>query len=68
MPIAWPPDGSQYAVLVKIVTMNRQGLLMDILVGIVGGILGGWLWGLLGFSDDSPFFGVDHSQGGDDGR
>lgn len=26
----WPADGSQYAVAVKIITVNRQGLLMDI--------------------------------------
>jgi GTP diphosphokinase / guanosine-3',5'-bis(diphosphate) 3'-diphosphatase len=26
----WPSDGSQYAVMLKIVSVNRQGLLMDI--------------------------------------
>ncbi len=26
----WPPDGSQYAVTVKIISVNRQGLLMDV--------------------------------------
>lgn len=30
MALDWPPDGSQYAVVVKITTVNRQGLLMDI--------------------------------------
>lgn len=28
--LEWPPDGSPFAVLLKIVTVNRQGLLMDI--------------------------------------
>ena len=26
----WPPDGQVYAVTLKIVTVNRQGLLMDV--------------------------------------
>ena len=26
----WPPDGNQYAISLKIITVNRQGLLMDI--------------------------------------
>jgi GTP pyrophosphokinase len=26
----WPPDGSHYAVALKIISVNRQGLLMDI--------------------------------------
>ena len=30
MALEWPPDGSQYAVMLKIVSVNRQGLLMDI--------------------------------------
>lgn len=30
MPLDWPADGSQYAVMLKIVSVNRQGLLMDI--------------------------------------
>lgn len=28
--LEWPEDGSQFAVMLKIVTVNRQGLLMDI--------------------------------------
>ena len=28
--LEWPPDGNQYAVMLKIITVNRQGLLMDI--------------------------------------
>jgi GTP pyrophosphokinase len=30
LPYSWPADGSLYAVNLKIVTVNRQGLLMDI--------------------------------------
>jgi GTP pyrophosphokinase len=30
VPLDWPPDGSPYGVNIRIVTMNRQGLLMDI--------------------------------------
>jgi GTP pyrophosphokinase len=30
MPLEWPGDGNLYAVLLKIVSVNRQGLLMDI--------------------------------------
>jgi GTP diphosphokinase / guanosine-3',5'-bis(diphosphate) 3'-diphosphatase len=30
VPYDWPPDGSGYPVMLKIVTVNRQGLLMDI--------------------------------------
>jgi guanosine-3',5'-bis(diphosphate) 3'-pyrophosphohydrolase len=30
LPYDWPPDGSGYPVMLKIVTVNRQGLLMDI--------------------------------------
>lgn len=30
VPLDWPSDGSPYAVNIKIVTVNRQGLLMDI--------------------------------------
>jgi GTP pyrophosphokinase len=30
MKLDWPSDGSHYAVSLKIVTLNRQGLLMDI--------------------------------------
>lgn len=30
MALDWPADGSQYAVMLKIVSLNRQGLLMDI--------------------------------------
>ncbi|HSI71889.1 MAG TPA: bifunctional (p)ppGpp synthetase/guanosine-3',5'-bis(diphosphate) 3'-pyrophosphohydrolase [Fimbriimonas sp.] len=30
LPFEWPKDGNQYAVALKIVTVNRQGLLMDI--------------------------------------
>lgn len=30
MALDWPSDGSHYAVSMKIVTLNRQGLLMDI--------------------------------------
>ena len=30
MPLSWPSDGTSYAVQLKIVSVNRQGLLMDI--------------------------------------
>jgi GTP diphosphokinase / guanosine-3',5'-bis(diphosphate) 3'-diphosphatase len=30
MPLEWPPDGNPYAVVLKIISVNRQGLLMDI--------------------------------------
>jgi GTP pyrophosphokinase len=30
LPYDWPPDGSAYSVSLKIITVNRQGLLMDI--------------------------------------
>jgi (p)ppGpp synthase/HD superfamily hydrolase len=30
VPYDWPPDGSGYPLMLKIVTVNRQGLLMDI--------------------------------------
>jgi len=30
MPLEWPGDGNLYAVMLKIVSVNRQGLLMDI--------------------------------------
>jgi GTP pyrophosphokinase len=30
MALEWPADGSQYAVMLKIISVNRQGLLMDI--------------------------------------
>jgi (p)ppGpp synthase/HD superfamily hydrolase len=30
MKLDWPADGSQYAVMLKIVSVNRAGLLMDI--------------------------------------
>ncbi len=30
LPFDWPKDGQQYAVTLKIITVNRQGLLMDI--------------------------------------
>lgn len=30
MPLHWPSDGNQYAVQLQIITVNRQGLLMDI--------------------------------------
>lgn len=30
MRLDWPSDGSQYAVMLKIISVNRQGLLMDI--------------------------------------
>lgn len=30
LPIDWQPDGSAYAVMLRIVSVNRQGLLMDI--------------------------------------
>lgn len=30
MSLDWPSDGSSYAVMLKIITVNRQGLLMDI--------------------------------------
>lgn len=30
MPLEWPSDGSLHPVVVKIITINRQGLLMDI--------------------------------------
>lgn len=32
VPYDWPPDGSGYPVMLKILTVNRQGLLMDISV------------------------------------
>ena len=28
--LEWPPDSSSYSVMLKIITVNRQGLLMDI--------------------------------------
>jgi guanosine-3',5'-bis(diphosphate) 3'-pyrophosphohydrolase len=30
VPLEWPADGSQYAVMLRIISVNRQGLLMDI--------------------------------------
>jgi (p)ppGpp synthase/HD superfamily hydrolase len=30
MPLEWPQDGNLYAVMLKIISVNRQGLLMDI--------------------------------------
>lgn len=30
MALSWPPDGTPYAVQLQIITVNRQGLLMDI--------------------------------------
>lgn len=30
MPLDWPPDGTQHSTDLQIVTVNRQGLLMDI--------------------------------------
>lgn len=32
IPLEWPPDGSVYPVQIKIVSTNRQGLLMDVSV------------------------------------
>lgn len=30
MPLDWPPDGNSYAMMLRMITVNRQGLLMDI--------------------------------------
>lgn len=30
LPFTWPPDGQHYSVSIKVVSVNRQGLLMDI--------------------------------------
>lgn len=46
--ILWIVFGAIVGVVASMVMGNKDGLVMDIIIGIVGAVLGGWLMSFLG--------------------
>lgn len=46
--ILWIVFGAIVGVVASMVMGNRDGLVMDIIIGIVGAVLGGWLMSFFG--------------------
>lgn len=46
--ILWIVFGAIVGIVASVVMGNRDGLVMDIIIGIVGAVLGGWLMSFFG--------------------
>lgn len=53
--ILWIVFGAIVGVIASMVMGNKDGLIIDIIIGIVGAILGGWLMSFIGKSGVTGF-------------